>query len=92
MDTNLFLLLHQLATQRSSGTDTVTLVLVALAPTLAALAAFLKARSAVDGVKEVHLAINSRLDKWLEIERTQGVASGRQTERDSQKPPPPSGK
>jgi len=59
----------------------VLLIIAALAPTLAALAAWLKARAAVTGVKEVHLAINSRLDEWLKLERTQGVETGRQEER-----------
>jgi len=83
MDTNVL----QFLTTHRSGNDTVMLVLVALAPTLASLAAYLKARAAVVGVKEVHLAINSRLDEWLKVERAQGVETGRQTERDFQKKP-----
>jgi len=87
MDTNVLqLLTHLLAQKPNSGTnDTLVLVLVALAPTLTALAAYLKARSVDAGVKEVHLAINSRFDEWLAVERKQGVATGRQEERDFQK-------
>jgi hypothetical protein len=85
MDTNVLHLLQQLSAQKTSSHDAVVFIVVALAPTLAALAAYLKARAAVAGVKEVHLSINSRFDEWLRVERTQGIASGRQQERDSQK-------
>lgn len=82
MDTNLLLQLIQAAGHnKSSGIDsqTVLLILTALMPTLAALAAYLKARAVEAGVKEVHLSINSRLDGWLEHAR----ASGRDDERKS---------
>lgn len=67
--------------QKSTSIEVITLILNALGPVLAAIAAFF-ARSAVAGVKEVHLAINSRLDQWLLLERKQGVETGRQQERD----------
>jgi len=84
MDTNLLNIIVTLMAKQKPTSDTlnmVVLVIAAVAPTLAALAAFLKARSVEAGVKEVHLAVNSRLDEWLKLERTQGVETGRQEER-----------
>jgi len=36
-------------------------------------------------IRIVHQVINSRLDKWLALERSQGMTDGRQAERDEAK-------
>ncbi len=91
MDTNLITAIAA-AVAASSGSkndSTLTVILIAMIaaipPTLVAMAGLFKSKEAVAGVKEVvsgvrevHLSINSRLDKWLIAEHNQGIAAGRQ--------------
>lgn len=87
MDTNLVHeLLKMAATNKSGGTidlATVILILAALAPTLAAIGAFFKAKAVQAEVKDVHLSINSRLDGWLEKARVDGVMGERKSVADA---------
>ena len=81
MDTNaVYELIKILALQKESrGIDTQTLILIlaAIAPTLAAIAAYIKAKAVLAETKDVHLSINSRLDGWLEKAREDGVLGER---------------
>lgn len=86
MDTNLFYeLIRNAAANKSSSvtTQTLLLILTAVAPTLAALAAYLKAKAIQSEVKDVHLSINSRLDGWLEKARVDGVMGERKSVADA---------
>jgi hypothetical protein len=88
MDTNVvYELIRVLAeSKQGRGIDTQTLILIlaAIAPTLAAIAAYIKANAAYvnskavhNEVKDVHVSINSRLDGWLEKAREDGVLGER---------------
>ncbi len=81
MDTNLVTILQTLAaaSAKTGGHDNslLTLVLIAIITAAPSVASYFKAKEAVRNVKEVHVAINSRLDKWLAVERDQGISDGR---------------
>lgn len=81
MDTNLVEAIVRTAlSEARDGTSTIIIavaIIAAIPSTLAAILAYVQAKTAVKGVREVHLAINSRMDKWLKIESDQGVAKGR---------------
>ena len=87
MDTNAINeLIKLLASQKSGGTidiHTVVLIIAAIAPTLAAIAAYIKAKTVQAEVKDVHLSINSRLDGWLEKARVDGVMGERKEVADA---------
>lgn len=63
--------------------------MVEIAALIAALATFMAAGASLivalrtrSAVQEVHLSINSRLDKWLEVAGKQGHAAGLKEGRD----------
>lgn len=79
MDTNLFNLLLQ---SHEQGPNTPWIAIVsAIVAMIPAILAYLKGLKVEKDVKEVHLSINSRLDKWLEVEKKQGYAEGKAEER-----------
>lgn len=79
MDTNLFNLIRQSHEQGSNAPwITIASAIVAAIP---AILAYLKGLKVEKDVKEVHLSINSRLDRWLEVEKKQGYAEGKAEER-----------
>lgn len=55
-----------------------TALIVAVPPTLIAIAGLV---AVLRKVETVHKTINSRLDQWLKVERGQGVAEGREQQR-----------
>jgi len=55
-------------------------LIVAVGPTITAIASLLVALKTVKAVQEIHLSINSRMDQFLTASR----AVGRQEERDDQ--------
>ena len=55
-------------------------LIVAIPPTIAGIAALIVSLKNHDAVKEVHLAINSRLDQLLALAREAGFTDGRKAE------------
>lgn len=79
MDTNLFNLILQ--SQSKDGNVPWITIIATLAAMIPAILAYLKGLKVEKDVKEVHLSINSRLDRWLEVEKKQGYAEGKAEER-----------
>lgn len=82
MDTNLLnQLLTQIVAQKATeglSSSTLIFIIAALMPTLAAIAAYLKAAAAAAGTKEISVKVDGKLEEFLRVARSQGKDAGRQ--------------
>ncbi len=60
----------------------VVAAIVAIPPTVAAVAALIVSIRTHSATREVHLSVNSRMDELLRVTKTSGIAEGRKAERD----------
>ncbi len=59
-------------------------IISAIPPTFVALLALLRSMKVEKAVQEVHLSINSRMDKFIEITKTVSHAEGVKEQKDKQ--------
>jgi hypothetical protein len=92
MDTNSVAVLLQLMEQSRAAAPAVGgitsqqviyMLITAIVAGAPGIAAWLKSIANNLAIKEVHVAINSRLDEWIKVERRQGERDGRDEERRS---------